>query len=414
MADKDFTSEKEFTSSTCDAKDANPNFDAEIDDSTFDSNDDESWDEWDPAWQEQGGNWGEGCGCEDDETPPSLTERANIGGAAAKWKPEEFEQLTCGLAPAFSQEAIKGLCDGDNCAVMHLNDEQAAVFAMDWLPAMVNNPYDFGAISAASSLSPLYAAGAKPVVALNIMALPCKLGLQDVGEVMRGGSDKVIEAGAFVVGGHSVDDAEPKYGLATFGTAHPDNIIRNERCQAGDVIFYTKPLGSGILCEAIKTGVESEEDLAELIASMKELNKPAAEAMNDLDVHGASAVGAMGLAGQLHALLESCGCSAMLHWNAIELFDRVWEHCQARHLSKRCEQLCAWAKQFIHAENCSEQDFNMRMAVLCDPQTSGGLLVVMPPEQANAFTEAFEKAAGRAPFKVGEITSGETGTIELV
>ena len=428
MADKDFTSEEEFDNSAFDAKAENdwekndPTFNDEVDinDPTLgyevEGDWDEDWDEWNPEWGEQSGNWGEGCGNmeEEEENPPTLTERTKIGGASAKWKPEEFAQLTSGIAPAFSQEAIKGLCDGDNCAIMHLNDEQAAVFAMDWFPAMVDDPYDFGAISATSSLSPLYAAGAKPVVALNIMALPCKLGLQDVGEVMRGGSDKVIEAGAFVVGGHSIDDAEPKYGLATFGIAHPDNIIRNERCQTGDVIFYTKPLGTGILYEAFKAGVEFEEDLADAVTSMKELNKPAANAMDGLDVHGASDVGAMGLVGQLHTILESCERSATLHWDAIGLFDRVWEDCQDGYFSKRCEQLCTWAKQFTHAETCSEQEFDTRMAILCDPQTSGGLLVVIPPEHANAFAKAFEKETGRAPFKIGEITDGEKGAIELL
>ena len=146
------------------------------------------------------GEWNEVEDDPDDETemeeiPPTLTERTAIGGWAAKWRPDEFASIAKGIVPAFSQENAIGLADGDDCMIIHVNDKQAIVFSMDWFPPVVDDPYKFGAISAAGALSNLYAAGVKPITALNMMALPCKLGVEEVGSVMRGGSDKVIEAG---------------------------------------------------------------------------------------------------------------------------------------------------------------------------------------------------------------------------
>ena len=374
----------------------------------------EGWGSRDFSDNEWNSDFGDDDCCGEEEVPIPLTQRTAIGGCAAKWRPGEFASITQGIAPAFSQEALQGFAEGDDCIIMHINDEQAAVFTLDWLPAIVDNPYEFGAISAAAALGKLYASGVKPITALNIMALPCKLGVDEVGDVMRGGSDKVIEAGAFVVGGHSIDDGDPKYGLAVFGIAPANQIIRNEHVVAGDVLLYTKPLGSGIMNEAFKSGLETEETLRPVIDSMMELNKAAAEAMSELRVHGAVCVSAFGLVGHLHALLESCGASATLDWEQIPLFDRVWLHCCNGVRPERTASTVEWAKQFVDQGAADDETYGNRMAVLCDAQTSGGVLIAVHADEVEAYCAAFKDACGRAPARIGIVTEGSVGAIRLL
>lgn len=392
----------------------------------------DSWEEFKGDWSSAGNDdWNENYGdCGDDEVIPiPLTQYVDAGGSASKWKPGEFNALAQRLAPAFAQEKAEGLVEGDNCVIMHVNDEQAAVFAVDWFPPVVDDPYEFGAISAASALAPLYAVGVKPITALNIMALPCKMGTAMVGEVMRGGSDKVIEAGAFVVGGHSVDDDTPKYGMAAFGIAPANRIVRNDSVAVGDVLFYTKPLGSGIMNEAYRTSVEFARDMRQVVESMLELNKGAADVMSAFNVHGAVCVSAQGLVGHLHALLETCGVSAELRWDEITLFDRAWQRCWEGHRPARTEETVAWARQFVDLNgfepdvewaarfelpegvSLCEAEADARMALLCDPQTSGGMIVAIASDQADVFAQAFEASLGRMPSRIGEVTAGNPGHI---
>lgn len=398
----------------------------------------DEWAEWD-SWEEFKGDWisagnadwnedyGDSCG--DEVIPIPLTQYVDAGGSASKWKPGEFGAIAQRLVPAFAQENAKGLAEGDDCVVMRVNDEQAAVFAVDWFPPVVDDPYEFGAISAASALAPLYAVGVKPITALNIMALPCKMGTEMVGEVMRGGSDKVIEAGAFVVGGHSVDDDTPKYGMAAFGIAPADQIVRNDSVSTGDVLFYTKPLGSGVMNEAYRMSVEFARDMRQVVDSMLELNKATADVIAAFDVHGAICVGAQGLVGHLHALLETCGVSAVLRWDDITLFDRAWQRCWEGYRPARTAKTVAWAQQFVDLDDfepdvewaaqfelpegtsAREAEADARMALLCDPQTSGGMIVAIPPDQADAFAQAFEAALNRPPARIGEVTAGNPGCI---
>ena len=161
---------------------------------------------------------------------------------------------------------LLGFDTSDDAAVYRLNDDTAAVLTLDFFTPVVDDPYEFGAIAAANALSDVFAMGAKPLTALNILAVPCSLGTDVVADVLRGGADKVREAGAFVVGGHSIEDDEPKYGLSVFGTVHPDCIVRNGGAQPGDALFYTKVLGSGIMNSAFRAGFEDDEGMRPVIA----------------------------------------------------------------------------------------------------------------------------------------------------
>lgn len=304
-----------------------------------------------------------------------------------------------------------GFDTSDDAAVYKLRDDLAAVLTLDFFTPVVDDPYEFGAIAAANALSDVFAMGATPLTALNILAFPCSLGTDVVAEVMRGGSDKVTEAGAFVVGGHSIDDDEPKYGLSVFGVVHPDHIVRNQGVQAGDALFYTKRLGTGILNSAFRAGLVDDAGMRPVIESMMELNKKGADAMAAVHVHAATDVTGFGLAGHLHEMLDASGLAARLSWDALPLFDGVYGYSCDFVRPARSFSIIDWASAFVRKGTMDDMLYNNRMGVLCDPQTSGGLLVAVAPDEADAFAEAFRAAAGRDVARIGEAMDGPAGVI---
>jgi selenide,water dikinase len=292
-----------------------------------------------------------------------------------------------------------------------LRDDLAAVLTLDFFTPVVDDPYEFGAIAACNALSDVFAMGVKPLAALNILAFPVSLGSDVVAEVMRGGSDKVREAGAFIVGGHSIDDEEPKYGLAVFGSAHPDDIIRNEGARAGDVLYYSKRIGMGIMNSAFAAEKEDDASMRPVIEAMMELNKYAAEAFEGLDVHACTDVTGFGLAGHLHEMLDSSKVAAILDWADLPLFQGVFEYSKIGCRPGRGYDVQDWAESFVRRGTLPEEEYGDRMGVLCDPQTSGGLLVALPPEQAASYEARFEELLGRRPYRIGEVVDGPSGTI---
>lgn len=315
------------------------------------------------------------------------------------------------IAPPMDADVMLGFETSDDCAVYKLRDDLAAVLTVDFFTPVVDDPYEFGAIAAANALSDVFAMGVKPLVALNILAFPVSLGTQVVAEVMRGGSDKVREAGAFIVGGHSIDDEEPKYGLAVFGTAHPDDIIRNAGARAGDVLYYTKRIGMGIMNSAFTAQLEDDVSMRPVIEAMMELNRSAAEAFAGLEVHACTDVTGFGLAGHLHEMLVSSGNAAIVNWDDLPLFDGVYHYSQIGCRPGRGYDVQEWARDFVRKGTLSDDEYGDRMGVLCDPQTSGGLLVALPPQAARAYEERFEELLGRAPYRIGEVVDGPAGTL---
>ena len=304
-----------------------------------------------------------------------------------------------------------GFETSDDCAVYRLRDDLAAVLTLDFFTPVVDDPYEFGAIAACNALSDVFAMGAKPLVALNILAFPVTLGTEVVAQVMRGGSDKVREAGAFIVGGHSIDDDEPKYGLSVFGLVHPDKIIRNAGAQAGDALVYTKRLGTGILGSAFRAGYETDETMRPAIEGMMELNKHAAEAFAGLPVHACTDVTGFGIAGHLHEMLAASGNAAVIDWDALPLYDRVYRYSCEYCRPGRSFNIVEWARPFVRKGTLPADEYDNRMGVLCDPQTSGGLLVALAPDDARAYSREFERLSGRPPSVIGEIVDGPPGTV---
>jgi len=312
-----------------------------------------------------------------------------------------------------------GFETSDDAAVYRLDDQTALLLTVDFFTPIVDDPYDFGRITAANSLSDIYAMGGRPLTAMNIVAFPCSLGPEVVAEVLRGGGDVCREAGAIVVGGHTIDDKEPKFGLSVLGVVHPDRVIRNAGAAPGDVLVLTKRLGTGIIGTALKRGLEDETSARDVIESMAALNKPAAEAMQEVGVSAATDVTGFGIVGHLHEMLEGSGCAGELDFDALPLFDRVLDHAAAGVVPGRTADVIAYAADFVTwlerpapvASSAPAEDLT-RWRVLCDPQTSGGMLIAVSPERADALVEALA-VRGVEPAVIGRATKGPAGHITV-
>ena len=303
-----------------------------------------------------------------------------------------------------------GFETNDDAAVYRMSDDVAVLLTVDFFTPIVDDPYDFGRIAAANSLSDIYAMGGRPLTAMNLLAFPCSLGPDLVGEVVRGGAEKVAEAGAVTVGGHTIDDKEPKFGLSVMGTVHPDKVIRNVGARPGDAIFLTKPIGTGIIATAIKQGLETEESARDVIESMAALNRGAAEAMIEVGVHAATDVTGFGLLGHLHEIAEASGVAARLETRQVPLFERALDYATDGVIPGRTHDLVAWAGEFT--DYGSEAPTDGWLRVLCDPQTSGGLLIAVSAELAPALSAALAER-GVLAARVGEFVSGVPGRIEV-
>lgn len=305
---------------------------------------------------------------------------------------------------------LVGLETGDDAAVFQVSPELALVVTTDFFTPVVDDPYTFGAIAAANALSDVYAMGGVPMMAVNLVAFPIKeLPASVLADILRGGSDKAREAGIAILGGHSIDDHEPKYGLAVTGSVHPDRIIRNSGGRVGDRLILTKPLGTGIITTAIKHAVAPPEAERAAVASMLELNTAAAAAMTSVGVHAATDVTGFGLLGHLHYLARASGVAATVDAAAVPLLpdaERLADagevpggtHNNERFLASRVR----WSSSVAPA----------RQIVLTDAQTSGGVLIAVPPDASGRLLGELERRAVRAAV-VGELVAGEAGQIEV-
>jgi selenide,water dikinase len=310
-----------------------------------------------------------------------------------------------------SSEVLLGFETSDDAAVYQLNDELAAVLTVDFFTPLVDDPYEFGRIAAVNALSDAFAMGATPHVALNLLALDSTLGSGIARDILRGGADAVAEAGAFVVGGHTIDDTEPKYGLSVFGTIHPSRIIKNKGAQPGDALYLTKPLGTGIMTSAFRIGLEDEAGIRPAIESMMELNASGAKAMIAARAHAATDVTGFGLMGHLHEMLVASDCSAVLDWESIPLFEGVWDHALLYCRPARCFSLMDLAQGYAEQDAPDGEEADNRLAILCDPQTSGGLLIAIPPDACSLFEQSYERLSGKPVARIGTLQNGAAGHI---
>jgi len=291
----------------------------------------------------------------------------------------------------------------DDAAVYQLTEDRALVVSVDFFAPIVDDPYSFGAIAAANALSDIYAMGATPLLALNLVAWPRDPEvLQLLGETLRGGHDIVREAGAFIVGGHSIDDREPKYGMVTIGEVPPSKVMTTAGAQPGDRLVLTKPLGTGILSTAVKRGLISERDMASAISVMSTLNAGAARAMREMGaaVHAATDVTGFGLLGHLRNMLEASGAGARIESSSVPAFDRVRDLTAQDAVPGGTLRNLDWANEVTSwpAGIAKEEQL-----LLSDAQTSGGLLIAVAAARVHDLVAALRENDAPAQAVIGEV-----------
>jgi len=306
-----------------------------------------------------------------------------------------------------ASELMVGFETMDDAAVYLLGDS-AVLLTVDFFTPMVDDPYDFGRITAANALSDIYAMGGRPLTAMNLLAFPCSMDPEVVAAVLRGGADKCAEAGALVVGGHTIDDKEPKYGLSVMGVCDPDKVVRNIGARDGDVLVLTKRIGVGIMNTALKAGFETEDSLAEVIESMAHLNRAAAEAMAEAGVNAATDVTGFGLVGHVREMALGSQRSAWLSLAQVPVWERALEYSRDGVRPGRTADVIA---DLSGAVEWGPADAAWQ-GVLADPQTSGGLLMSVAPERLEALLAALSDR-GEAAAVVGGIESGVPGRIRI-
>jgi len=306
---------------------------------------------------------------------------------------------------------LLGIGTDDDAAIYRLTDELALVQTVDVFTPIVDDPYQFGVIAAANALSDVYAKGGRPLLALNIAGFPRRLPLDILAEIMRGGADKAAEAGVMIVGGHSIDDPELKYGLAVTGLVHPMRFITNAGARPEDVIFLTKPLGIGVITTGIKQEKTPPHVADEAIPVMGILNRAASEAMTQVGVHAATDVTGYGLLGHLHEMAAASGVSARISAAAVPVIEGARHLAGAGAIAGGTARNLGWLKDKVRWATGIDE---VTQILLADAQTSGGLLIAVAPERADALEHALRARGVETIARIGEFTPRDGLPIEVV
>lgn len=321
-----------------------------------------------------------------------LTKLAKCAGCGAKVGAGVLAKLLEDIQVHSDPNLLVGFDKSDDASVYKISDELALVQTVDFFPPIADDPYTFGAIAATNALSDIYAMGGEPKLALNIMAVPEKMPKEAVHQLLKGGYDKVYEAGAIITGGHSILDDEPKYGLAVTGFVHPDKLLKNCGAEPGDVLFLTKPLGIGIITTAAKVDMVSQETYSRAIKLMTTLNKSARDVIVKYRVHACTDVTGFALLG--HACEMAQGSNAEIHIDVskIDLIKEALDLATIGIIPEGAYRNRAFAEEHVDGGNVllAKQD------MLYDPQTSGGLLVAVHPDDADAMFEELKEAVPSA------------------
>ena len=295
---------------------------------------------------------------------------------------------------------LVGLDVADDAAVYQLNDQQAIITTADFFPPVVDDPYDFGAIAAANALSDVYAMGGRVLFAMNLVAFPDDLPREILGEILRGGAEKVAEAGGVVVGGHSVTDKEPKYGLAVTGIIDPALVKRKGGAQVGDVLLLTKPLGVGVITTALKRGIAEAEHVATAVASMKTLNQQAATAAQIAHAHALTDITGFGLLGHAWEMAKAGGVRFQFEATQLPLLPGAWAYAEVGAFPGGMGRNREYFTPHVHFGDVS----SLWQKLLWTPETSGGLLAAVAPKRVADFV-----AACPAAVVVGRVVTGPAG-----
>lgn len=308
----------------------------------------------------------------------------------------------------YDSNLLVGYDTSDDASVYKVGDNLGLVQSIDFFPPMVDDPYLFGQIAAANSLSDIYAMGGKPTHAMNLLCIPSCLGVEVAGEILRGGADKCVEAGCAIAGGHTITDNEPKYGLSVSGFVSLDRLLANSSAQIGDVLLLTKPVGSGVLTTALKGELVDDKSLLPMFDAMRTLNEAPIRLSEDLELHGCTDITGFGLLGHACEMAEGANLTMVINAGAVPLFDRTLEFARMGVIpagTYRNDEFFAG-----RVEVSDKLERGMR-DVLFDPQTSGGLLLALPEADAYVLQTRLH-AEGRLASLVGRVEAkGERSVV---
>lgn len=315
------------------------------------------------------------------------------------------------IPQTFHKDLIVGYEHSDDAAVFRLDEKKALIQTLDFFTPVVDDPYVFGKIAAANSLSDIYAMGGYPIVAMNIVCFPNCLDMRVLGEILRGGREKVDEAGAILVGGHSVEDNEPKYGLSVSGLVSPDKVLTNAGLKPGDALILTKPLGTGILNTAFKGDIIEERHYKKAVEVMEHLNKYAAMTFKHFDVHAVTDITGFGLIGHLIEMAKASDTTIRIKLSDVPVIDGVLDYAEMGIIPGGMYRNKEYFEKDVRLLSSSVQE--ALMDVLYDPQTSGGLLISLPAAQSIQMTEALKKSGSLGYQIIGTVSEKEEKYIVL-
>jgi selenide, water dikinase len=331
-----------------------------------------------------------------------LTALSHGAGCACKLSPAELHPLLRELPVPSDPDLLVGLDTADDAAVYRVSDDLAVVTTVDFFTPIVDDPFDFGRVAAANALSDVYAMGGTPLTALNLVAYSLdELGGEPLREILRGGAEVAREAGVAVVGGHSIDDREPKYGMAVTGVVHPDRLMRNSTAVAGHDLFLTKPIGGGVVSTAVKSGLGTEELEARAVDVMTALNRDASAAALAAGASAATDVTGFGLLGHLHEMAAASGVAASVDASSVPSIAGVLELLGDNgegSIAGGTRRNRAWVEEWVTWDESVPEPLRW---LLCDAMTSGGLLVAAPPGSSLPGT------------RIGRVVEGEPGRIRV-
>jgi selenide,water dikinase len=329
--------------------------------------------------------------------------------------PEALAQVLRPLSDMFHAAAwpnlLRGLAEPDDAAVWKLDEERALVLTADFFPPVVDDPYAYGAIAAANALSDLYAMGAVPLFALNLASFPADLDPAVITEILRGGGDKVREAGAVVAGGHTTTDREPKFGLAAAGLVHPDRVLTKGGARPGDVVVLTKPIGTGLITTAAMRDLTSPAELETAVRSMSRLNADAARLLRSIPgaVHALTDITGFGLGGHAHEMAVHSGLAFRLDWAALPLLPGAEKYAREGVSFGGAKRNLEYYGKHLREDRPLA---DWQRALLFDPQTSGGLLAAVAAEHVPALAALFTGESVPV-WRIGTVEAGPAGTLRL-
>ncbi len=341
-----------------------------------------------------------------------LLKTVEYGGCSAKLPPGELADILSKLPGMVHPDILVDIDTHDDAGVFRLNEETALIFTTDFFPPICSDPFEFGEIAATNALSDVYAMGGKPLLALNLLMFSsAEMPLSAFEQILQGGYSKVLEAGAFVMGGHTIEDHPPKYGLAVVGTVHPNKLITNAKAKPGDLLILTKPLGIGVLVAAQRLGMAGEGPYLSAIEQMKLLNNLGRDVMVQFGIQCATDVTGFGLLGHGLKMAQASGVSLVIKSKELPLLPQVATLADEGCLPGAAFRNLEYVKPRLHVSRLAEPHLKM---VAADAQTSGGILMCVPPEKAEAVLEALTNTGKHPQAKVvGEVITASRKDIYL-